>query len=98
MRDIQPGEIVVINAEGPHSIQGMPAQPIRACIYEYIYYSHPASVFGGQEVYKARYNMGCHLAKEAPADADAVVWYRIRVWQQQPDMQIHWESLWWTLL
>ena len=52
----------------------MQAQPIRACIYEYIYYSHPASVFGGQEVYKARYNMGCHLAKEAPADADAVVW------------------------
>ena len=74
VRDIQPGEIVVINAEGPHSIQGMPAQPIRACIYEYIYYSHPASVFGGQEVYKARYNMGCHLAKEAPAEADAVVW------------------------
>ena len=74
VRDIQPGEIVVINAEGPHSIQGMPAQPIRACIYEYIYYSHPASVFGGQEVYKARYNMGCRLAKEAPAEADAVVW------------------------
>ena len=74
VRDIQPGEIMVINAEGPHSIQGMQAQPIRACIYEYIYYSHPASVFGGQEVYKARYNMGCHLAKEAPADADAVVW------------------------
>lgn len=74
VRDVRPGEIVVINAEGPTSLQGMPELKSRACIYEYIYYSHPASIFNGQEVYKARYAMGRKLAKEAPVKADAVVW------------------------
>lgn len=74
VRDVKPGEIVVINAEGPVSLQGMPEEEMHSCIYEYIYYSHPASVFNGQEVYKARYAMGRRLAAEAPAKADAVIW------------------------
>ncbi len=74
VRDVKPGEIVVINAEGPKSVQGMPEDATRSCIYEYIYYAHPASVMNGQEVYRARYAMGQNLAKEAPVSADAVIW------------------------
>ncbi len=74
VRDVKPGEIVVLNAQGEHSVTGINPHPQRTCMYEYIYYSHPASVLDGQEVYKARYAMGERLAKEAPASADAVVW------------------------
>lgn len=72
-REVKPGEIVIINADGMRSLQGAPAQEKHSCIYEYVYFSHPGSVLGGQEVFQARYDMGKRLAQEAPSDADAVV-------------------------
>jgi len=74
VREVGPGEIVIINADGLKSLQGVPAAEQRSCIYEYVYFSHPGSVIRGQEVYKARFEMGRILAREAPAQADAVVW------------------------
>ena len=74
VREAAPGEIAVINADGVHSLQGQPAAGRRACIYEYVYFSHPGSTFGGQEVFRARYQMGRILAREAPIRADAVAW------------------------
>ncbi len=74
VRDVRPGEIVVINADGPRSLQAVPSEEKRVCIYEYVYYAHAASLIDGQEVYKARYEMGRNLAKEAPVKADAVIW------------------------
>src|ERR671926_1506414 len=47
--------------------------PARPCIFEYIYFARPDSMFGGRSIYEVRKNMGAQLAKEAFADADVVV-------------------------
>ncbi len=73
VRDIENGEIVVITAEGVQSLKPFPAQPMRPCIFEYIYFARPDSIVHGRSVYAVRKNMGAELARESPADADVVV-------------------------
>jgi len=72
-REIENGEIVVINEEGLHSYHPFPKQPERPCIFEYIYFARPDSIVHGRSVYEVRKEMGRILAREAPADADVVV-------------------------
>ncbi len=73
VRDVENGEIVVINSKGVQSIRAFPPQPARPCIFEYIYFARPNSVVHGRSVYAVRKNMGAELARESPADADMVV-------------------------
>jgi amidophosphoribosyltransferase len=74
VRDVEPGEIVVINQSGLNSIQAFPEQSRRAfCIFEYVYFARPDSTISGRNVYKVRVEMGRQLAREFPIDADVVV-------------------------
>ncbi len=72
LREIEPGEMVAIDAYGVHSHRYAPATPA-LCIFEYVYFSRPDSVLNGKSVQKTRYQMGMNLAKESPADADMVI-------------------------
>jgi len=73
LRDVQPGEILVIDREGLHS--SFPVQKVRPahCIFEHVYFSRPDSIVFGRSVNKSRHKMGQQLAREHPADADIVV-------------------------
>ena len=74
VRDIRPGEILRISAEGLVSEQGVPAATESAeCIFEQVYFARPDSIMGGKSVYACRYDMGRRLALEAPVEADMVI-------------------------
>jgi amidophosphoribosyltransferase len=73
-RDVAPGEIVIINADGVKSIRAFPDQSRRAfCIFEYVYFARPDSTIAGRNVYEVRKEMGRQLAREHPVPADLVV-------------------------
>ena len=73
MREIEPGEIIVITEDGEESIKPFPNARLRPCIFEYIYFSRPDSMLDGKSVYECRKSFGKNLAKECPANADIVV-------------------------
>lgn len=74
IRDVEPGEIVIINKDGLTSIQAFPEQQRRAfCIFEYVYFARPDSTIADRNVYKVRVEMGRQLARENPIQADVVV-------------------------
>jgi amidophosphoribosyltransferase len=73
VRDVEPGEIVVINDQGVHSIKPFSRVPERFCVFEYIYFARPDSVMEGTAVYGARKAIGAELAREAPVAADVIV-------------------------
>src|SRR5213082_2625466 len=74
VRDVEPGEIVIINQDGLKSIQAFPEQTRRAfCIFEYVYFARPDRTIANRNVYEARVEMGRQLAREHPIDADIVV-------------------------
>ena len=74
IRDVEPGEIVIINEEGLTSVQAFPDQTRRAfCIFEYVYFARPDSNIANRNVYKVRVEMGRELARECPIEADIVV-------------------------
>jgi amidophosphoribosyltransferase len=73
LREVGNGEVVVITDEGLESHRPFPQRPARPCIFEYIYFSRPDSIVGGQTVYEIRRRMGIELAREAPVDADFIV-------------------------
>jgi amidophosphoribosyltransferase len=73
VRDILPGELVVINDDGVHSHRiSLTAKP-RFCIFEYIYFARPDSVLEGKSVYAARKEIGAELARESHIEADLVI-------------------------
>ncbi len=72
VRDIEPGELVVINDEGVHSETYAVANKRAMCAMEYVYFSRPDSNIDGINVHTARKNMGKQLAMEALIDADVV--------------------------
>ncbi len=72
IRDIEPGEIVVINKDGVHSIKSTTYAQQKLCIFEHVYFARPDSNLDGVNVYETRYNSGRLLAKEAPVKADLV--------------------------
>jgi len=73
IRDVEPGEVVVISSEGLISMKPFPPMPARPCIFEYIYFARPDSIVGGKSVYQVRKNMGSELAKENSVDVDVIV-------------------------
>src|SRR5438045_7602225 len=63
VRDVEPGEIVIINKDGLKSIQAFPDHARRAfCIFEYVYFARPDSTIADRNVYKVRVEMGRQLA------------------------------------
>ena len=73
LRDVQPGEIILINREGLHSEQPFPKVKPAFCIFEYIYFARPDSNIFGENVYLIRKKLGARLAEESPAEADLVM-------------------------
>lgn len=73
VRDIEPGEMVVINQEGLRSSHPLQPQKHSMCIFEHVYFSRPDSLIFGQSVNRSRHRMGERLAIEQPADVDLVV-------------------------
>ncbi len=73
VRDVDPGEIVIITHEGIRSLKPFPKQHPRFCIFEYIYFARPDSVSEGHSVYEVRKHIGAQLAKESPCAVDVVV-------------------------
>lgn len=73
VRDIRPGEIVIINQDGVLSFDFGEKTSKRSCIFEYVYFARPDSIIDGISVQEARYKMGEQLAKESPVEADVVV-------------------------
>ncbi|MSO69106.1 MAG: amidophosphoribosyltransferase [Alphaproteobacteria bacterium] len=73
VRDVAPGELVVIDAEGLKSYQPFPPARRRFCVFEYVYFARPDSTVEGISVYEARKRIGRELAREAPAPVDIVV-------------------------
>ena len=72
LREIKPGEMVVIDDDGIDSRFPFRPRPSRFCIFEHVYFSRPDSILGGRSVYETREAIGRELAKEAPVDADLV--------------------------
>ncbi|MCA3700452.1 amidophosphoribosyltransferase [Brevundimonas sp.] len=73
VRDIEHGEVVVIDHEGVRSLKPFPARTARPCLFEYVYFSRPDSVVNGRSVYGVRKRMGQGLAREHAVEADVVV-------------------------
>jgi amidophosphoribosyltransferase len=73
VRDVEPGEMVVITVDGIESLHPFPPKPRRFCVFEYVYFARPDSVVEGKNVYEVRKRIGMELAREAPADADMVI-------------------------
>ena len=72
VRDVDPGEMVVITDNGIESFRPFEQRQPRFCIFEHVYFSRPDSIIDGQSVYTTRRQIGVELAKETPVDADLV--------------------------
>jgi amidophosphoribosyltransferase len=73
VRDVDPGELIVIDHRGLHSRRPFARQSRRFCIFEYIYFARPDSIVEGSSVYDARKRIGRELAREAGVPADVVI-------------------------
>lgn len=73
IRDIEAGEMVVINKEGVSSLHPFPTRQKRSCIFEFVYFARPDSVSDGRSVYETRKRIGAELARESHIDADMVI-------------------------
>ena len=73
IREIEPGEVIIITEDGEESIKPFPNARLRPCIFEYIYFSRPDSMLDGKSVYECRKSFGRNLARECPSKADIVV-------------------------
>jgi amidophosphoribosyltransferase len=74
IRDIAPGEMVIINDDGIKSLYPLTPQPAHFCVFEYIYFARPDSLMEGRNVYEMRKRIGVELARESHAiDANLIV-------------------------
>jgi amidophosphoribosyltransferase len=77
IREIEPGEMVVVDASGLRSYKPLAAlrepEPARFCVFEHVYFARPDSLVNGRSVYRARERMGRRLAIEHPVEADVVI-------------------------
>ncbi len=77
VRDVEPGELIVIDSAGLRSMRVPPAEGVPAqkhmCVFEYVYFARPDSHIGGRSVYEVRKSLGQALAKEHPVEADVVI-------------------------
>ncbi len=73
LRDVKPGEMVIVGPEGVTHERYAPERPLAQCVFEHVYFSRPDSLVFGRPVQESRENLGRMLARECPADADLVV-------------------------
>src|SRR6202040_1720306 len=73
VRDVEPGEVLVISEQGMRSIKPFAPAPLAHCIFEHVYFARPDSYVFGKSVNEVRTNLGRILAIEQPVDADVVV-------------------------
>jgi amidophosphoribosyltransferase len=73
VRDVKPGEVIVIDETGMRSLSPFEPKPTRMCIFEHVYFARPDSTLNGTSVYEVRKKLGRILAEEAPADVDVVI-------------------------
>ena len=74
VREVRPGEIVRLDADGVTSTQGVPPASRQAlCVFEYVYFSRPDSLLAGRAIHQVRRRMGARLAREHPVEADMVM-------------------------
>jgi len=73
VRDVEPGEVLVVTAGGVRSIKPYPPAPLAHCIFEHVYFARPDSYVFGKSVNEVRTTLGRILAREHPVDADVVV-------------------------
>jgi len=73
IREVEPGEMVVIDGDGLHSSMPFEKKQHAVCTFEHVYFSRPDSIIFGQSVNESRHKMGKQLAVEHPAEADLVV-------------------------
>ncbi|MFN0123360.1 MAG: amidophosphoribosyltransferase [Blastocatellia bacterium] len=73
VRDVEPGEMIIVDEAGEHSSHRFAKKPHQHCIFEHVYFSRPDSLVFGRSVNKSRHLLGRWLARESPADADIVV-------------------------
>jgi amidophosphoribosyltransferase len=73
VRDVEPGEMIVIDKHGLRSSNPLPPQKHSMCLFEHVYFARPDSLIYGRSINESRHKMGRRLAVEQPADADIVV-------------------------
>jgi amidophosphoribosyltransferase len=73
LREVEPGEMIVVDDRGARTSRPFIPAPPRFCIFEHVYFARPDSIIGGTSVYQVRKQLGRRLAKECPADADIVI-------------------------
>src|SRR5213076_503883 len=73
IRDIEPGEVLIISAGGARSVKPFAAAPLAHCVFEHVYFARPDSYVFGKSVNEVRTQLGRLLARERPAGADVVV-------------------------
>lgn len=73
VRDVEPGEIVVINKNGIKSIKKNRQERSSLCVFEFVYFARPDSTIDGKSIHIARWEAGKRLAEEYPVDADLVI-------------------------
>ena len=73
VRDVDPGEVLIISDGGLRSIKPFPAQPLAHCVFEHVYFARPDSYVFGRSVNEVRTDLGRILARESPVEADVVV-------------------------
>src|SRR5205823_7357367 len=73
VREIEPGEMLIVDADGLHSSMPFEANRRAVCTFEHVYFSRPDSTIYGKSVNESRHKMGKRLAVEQPVDADLVV-------------------------
>jgi amidophosphoribosyltransferase len=73
VRDVEPGEMVIIDDQGPRSVRLPGSKSPRRCVFEWVYFARPDSTIDGRSVYRARERMGRRLAIEHPVAADVVI-------------------------
>jgi amidophosphoribosyltransferase len=73
VRDVEPGELVLVDRNGLRSFKPFPPEPVRQCIFEHVYFARPDSRVFGRNVLASRLLLGRQLAREQPAPADIVV-------------------------
>ena len=73
VRDVEPGEILVVSAEGMRSIKPFAPAHLAQCVFEHVYFSRPDSYVFGKSVNEVRTDLGRMLAREQPVAADVVV-------------------------
>jgi amidophosphoribosyltransferase len=72
-RDVEPGEVLVIDADGVRSFRPFPPSTLTHCIFEHVYFARPDSLVFGESVDTVRTNLGRNLARETSVPADVVV-------------------------